>query len=562
MSLWSTACPDWEQRLIDRRSLVPSLPLDLGEASRGARWFDRLRLPDVIGQPLIGDSVGDWYRDAVRALNGSYDVATNTRRIATVFMMLPKKQGKTTLSGGTMVAQLLMNKRPNARFGILGGTQKISEEAYDAAAGMIEADKRLQKILKPTDHLKLIEHRLNGGYLQITSFDLKVATGGKFAGCLIDEVHVLGTMAKADRVIGQIRGARVAIPESFIWFITTQSEDAPSGVFKSELDYARKVRDGEIHDPSFLPIIYEFPMEMQEDKSRPWESPEVWYRVMPSLGVAVSREILEQQFSAEKLKGEADVRRWASQHLNIEIGVALHAKGWAGADYWESAAIPLTLDELLARCEVVTIGGDGGGLDDLFSLAVVGREKETGHWLSWSKCWANTIAVQRRKSEESKLRDFEREGDLSINARVGDDFDEAVTIIARCYESGLLAQIGLDSAGVASFVDAINIAIYGSTEPPEEDAPLIVAVPQGYQLQQASKGVERKLADGSFYHADQAIMNWMVGNAKTEMRGNATYITKAASGVGKIDGLMALFDAAFLMARNPQAKRTPEIHLW
>lgn len=557
----STACLDWEERLKTGRSLVPSMDLDQDEAVRSARIFDRLRLPDVIGQPLIGERVGDWYRDSIRALNGSFRVDTNTRRIATVFMMLPKKQGKTTLSGGLMLTQLMMNRRPNARFGILGGTQKIAGESYDAAAGMIEADKKLQRFLKTTDHLKLIEHRLSGAYLEITSFDLKVATGGKFAGCLIEELHVLGSMSKADRVIGQIRGARIAIPESFVWFITTQSEEAPAGIFKTELEYARKVRDGKIDDPSYLPVIYEFPREIQEDKNRPWENPDLWGRVMPSLGVAVSRDILEEQFRAEKQKTEADVRRWASQHLNIEIGLGLNADNWAGADHWEDAAIEnLSLDDLLSRCDVVTIGIDGGGLYDLFGLTVLGREKSDderfARWLCWNHTWAHKGAIERQKSVESKLRDFAADGELTIYENVGDDIEHIVSIIEHVYASGLLAWIGCDSACIADLVDEINLALFDSKTPPDDDDPLIVSVPQGYQLQQASKGCERRLARKALVHRGQAIMNWMVGNAKTEMRGNASYVTKAASGVGKIDTLMSLFDAAYLMARNPKPRGT------
>jgi phage terminase large subunit-like protein len=36
--------------------------------------------------------------------------------------------------------------------------------------------------------------------------------------------------------------------------------------------------------------------------------------------------------------GDEEVQRWASQHLNIEIGLGLKSDRWRGADYWEQAA--------------------------------------------------------------------------------------------------------------------------------------------------------------------------------------------------------------------------------
>jgi hypothetical protein len=42
------------------QSLVPKLPLDERAASRAVRVFDKLRLPDVPGKPLLKDAAGDF----------------------------------------------------------------------------------------------------------------------------------------------------------------------------------------------------------------------------------------------------------------------------------------------------------------------------------------------------------------------------------------------------------------------------------------------------------------------------------------------------------------------
>ena len=55
------------------------------------------------------------------------------------------------------------------------------------------------------------------------------------------------------------------------------------------------------------------------------------------------------------------------------------------------------------------------------------------------------------------------------------------------------------------------------------------------------------------WHGGSPLMAWSISNAKTEMKGNALSITKQTSGSGKIDPLMALFNAVALMALNPPA---------
>lgn len=71
----------------------------------------------------------------------------------------------------------------------------------------------------------------------------------------------------------------------------------------------------------------------------------------------------------------------------------------------------------------------------------------------------------------------------------------------------------------------------------------------------AVKTAERKVAAGDLVHGGSPLMAWCVGNARTELKGNALVVTKAVSGSGKIDPLMALFNAVALMSLNPQPRR-------
>ena len=53
-------------------------------------------------------------------------------------------------------------------------------------------------------------------------------------------------------------------PDGFLFQTTTQSKQAPSGVFASELALARAVRDGKMAMP-LLPVLYELPDRLAKD---------------------------------------------------------------------------------------------------------------------------------------------------------------------------------------------------------------------------------------------------------------------------------------------------------
>lgn len=541
--------------MLSGRTLVPDLPLFRSEADRALRIFKRLRIPDLIGQPTMGEVAGPWLFPIVEAIFGSYDPETHQRMIQEFFWLIPKKNSKTSSAAAIMMQALIMNYRPEAEYVLVAPTLEIAGISYRQAKGTIKADPELAKIFHAQDHKKTITHRLTGATLQVKAADTDVITGGKQVGTMIDEIHVLASRPNAADILLELRGALATRPDGFLIFVTTQSKKPPVGVFKSELAKARDVRDG-IRRLPLLPILYELPPEICKDGG--WKNEKYWPLVSPNLGRSLSLEFLRTNLETAEKEGPAALALFASQHHNVEIGMALRTDAWAGAAYWLKQADPtLTLDAILAQCEVVCIGIDGGGLDDLLGFSVVGRvtaDAEEGHvakrkWLSWNKTWCHRKVFELRKSEAPQLEDFVKAGELIVVDEMTDAFTQLAAVAEVVNDSGLLHQVGLDPAGVGLIVDALaEVEIAGDD--------VVVAVTQGWKMTGAVKTTEVKLAAGQLSHPGQGIMTWAVGNAKVEPRGNAIIITKQAAGTAKIDPLMALFDAVALMSLNPESKQS------
>jgi phage terminase large subunit-like protein len=550
--MWDLSCPDWEQRLREGRSLIPDLPLIKDEADMGLAIFDQLQLSDVPGAPCLRDAAGQWFRDIVRAAFGSWDPVAKTRYIRDIFALAPKGSSKTSYGAAIALTLMLMNRRPNAEAVFIGPTQSVSDRAYEQAVGMIELSRELKTRFQTRDHLKTVVDRVNKTEMKVKTFDLKILTGGILIFALLDELHLLGRNVHTTKVLRQVRGGLDKTPEGLFLITTTQSDEAPAGAFRDELTMARKIRDGGYRGKivrSMLPVLYEFPNEIARDPAQ-WQDPENWPMVSPNLNRPTTLTDLITSWETEKAKGNHAISIWASQHLNIEIGVGQKNDAWAGAPYWEQAEdASLTLPHLLERSDVVVVGLDGGGLDDLYGVNVLGRDRDTRDWLSWSHAWAHTGVLQRRQSIASRLNDFKEAGELTIYDHAGEDITAIVELIGDIHDRGLLGCVSVDPAGLGELVEAL--AAIGITV----ENKLLVGAPQGFGMMNAIKTSERKLENGTLRHAPSALMDWCVGNVKIEPTATAIRATKQNAGDAKIDPWAALMNAVAAMVRNPEPVR-------
>ena len=547
---WSTSCPDWADKLRRRESIIPP-PIFPEQAARALDIFKALRIVDAPGSPTFGEACAPWVFDLVASIFGAYDERSGRRLITEWFVLIPKKNSKSTIAAGIMLTALVLNWRRSAEFAILAPTVEIANNSFAPARDMCaeRSDPALDALMHVQTHVKTITHRESGALLKVLAADSNTVGGKKSVGTLIDELWLFGKQADAENMLREAVGGLASRPEGFVIYLSTQSDEPPAGVFGKKLNYARAVRDGRIEDRRFVPVLYEFPKDMIETGEH--KDPRNFGLVNPNLDYSVDREFLEREHTKAIDGGEDSLRGFLAKHGNVEIGLALGTDRWPGAEFWEQQGrAGVTLDTLIERCEVITFGVDGGGLDDLLGAAAVGRDAESGEWLHWAKAWAHPSVMERRKSERSKFEQFSDDGDLVLVDRMGQDIEELADCVDRIEQSGKLDKIGVDPAGIGQIVDAIVEKGI--------DTDRIVGIPQGWKLHGAIKTTERKLAERVLVHSGSRLMAYCVGNAKVEPRGNAILVTKQVSGRAKIDPLMATFNAVQLMSLNPQPN-TPQL---
>lgn len=547
---WSTARPDWEARIVAGESLLPDgLPINRERADKALRIFKRLKVVDIPGKPTLGECSPEWIFDLVWAVFGCFDPVARRQLVREIFVLISKKNGKSTIAAGIMLTALILNERAMGEFLILAPTKDVADNSFEPAYGMVTEDNALYKRFKPSTTTREIINRLDDSILAVKSADADVVGGQKATVVFIDELWLFGKKASAANILSEATGSQASRNEGFVIYATTQSDEPPTGVFLQKLRYFRGVRDGTIDDPTSLALIYEYPEAMK--KAQPWRDPKTWYIPNPSLGKSVDELWLSTKLKQAEIESTETLSLFVSKHFNIEAGLGLKDAHWAGAQFWPAATNKrLTLQEVIRRSDVIVIGIDGGGLDDLLGLAVMGRCKVTRKNLLWSHAWAHEIVKKRRTEIATRLDQFAELKQLTFVKLPGDDVYHLADIVMEVEASGLLAAenaIGVDSFGVAAITKALTSEERGIAKE------RIVGISQGWKLNGAIKDMERDLAGGQLVHSGLELMDFAVGNAKIVPRGNAISIDKQVSGSAKIDPLMAGLHAQVLMGLNPVA---------
>ena len=285
-----------------------------------------------------------WQKEVISAVYGTVK-ENGYRQHKFAYLEIPKKNGKTETTAALAIYHLVCDG-PGGQIYCCAAEREQASLVYKAAKQMIEQDEDLNAkeggMLKVVDSKKEIYNLETGTYLKVLSAEAYSKHGINPTVVIFDELHAQPNRELWDTMTFGVGAAR---KEVLIWVITTAGDDPDKkSVGWEQHEYARKVRDGEIIDPTWYVKIYGAPesADIYDEK--------VWYEANPSLGVSIDIDNVraEAQGAQNSLSNEK-LFRW----LRLNQWVQLKKVSWLPVTMWDAAEKNWSERELLGkRCYV------------------------------------------------------------------------------------------------------------------------------------------------------------------------------------------------------------------
>ena len=234
---------------------------------------------ELTGQPLL---LEEWQKEIISNLFGWKNKDTGFRKYRTCYIQIPRKNGKTTLCAAIGLYMLFADKERGGEIYAAAGDRNQANIIFDIAKQMIINNPELTKRGKVFRNSIVNESK--GNFFQAISSDSSTKHGFNASCILMDEMHVQKNRDLWDTLLTST-GART---EPLCLAITTAGFDKQSICYEL-YDYASKVRDGVIDDPTFYSVIYE------ANDGDDIQDEEVWKKCNPNYGISLRKEYMERE---------------------------------------------------------------------------------------------------------------------------------------------------------------------------------------------------------------------------------------------------------------------------
>lgn len=456
-----------------------------------------------------------WQAFILTTVFGWVNRYTGQRRFREVYIEVPRKNGKSSLSSGVALFMLAADGEQGSEVYSAATTRDQARIVFDDAKAMAERTPDLRTYLG----VAILQHSITVAHTA-SKFTPLAAEGSTLDGlnvhfAVIDELHAHKTRAVYD-VIDTARGAR---EQSLLWNITTAGTDR-SGICYERRTHITKVLDRVIDDPSMFGVIYSI-----DDQDDPF-LPASWAKANPNWGVSVLKEDME----AAARKAEAmpsALNNFLTKRLNVWVS---GESSWMDMRAWERCGDrEFGIHEIPAGAQC-WMGLDLAQKKDFAALCLV--FEIAGVWHVCTRLYLNELAVH--ESGNAHLSGWARSGYVQVTDGDITDFDVLADDMRNYCRMFDVQEIAFDPA----------LSMYFAGKLIDEGLPLVEITQRAMFFTPPLIQVENLVHEKKLRHDGNPVMNWMVSNLVVKVsKFNELRAPTKERPENKIDGPMAMLMA-------------------
>lgn len=467
----------------------------------------------------------DWQRTIVRDLFDTRQ-PDGLRQYRTAYVSVPRKNGKTTLAAGIGLYWLFEAGEPGSEIYCVAGDRDQASIAFDMARKMVEQNPAMESACRIFRHS--IVRPDTGAHFKVLSSDAAGKHGYSPDLVIFDELHVQRSRELWD-VMRTGMGAR---QQPLMLAITTAGIFDKQSIAYEVYDYACKVRDGVIEDPTFYAAIWEAAHDAD------WTDKAVWQLANPNLGVTVAESFLEQECAVaqETPSYQNTFRRlylnqWteqATRWLDMATWDRCDASAELDPDLPVYAGLDLSTTTDVSAWVLVQQQGDSYAVQPTFFIpsdSITRRSRKDGVPYDAWKRDGHVIATPGNVVDYAFIRD-----------RINED--------AKRYR---LAEIAYDPWNATQLAVQLQ----------EESGLRMKEFRQGWvSMNEPTKELEKLAVDRRLRHGGHPVLRWMASNVTVKEDPAGNIKPDKAKSTERIDGIVALVMAIGLaMVRTDRRSR-------
>src|SRR5665213_918272 len=499
-------------------------------SARGLRWSPETAAYGIGFSRFVRHSKGEW-RGQVLELDpwqkfiiGSgfgwlrYYADEWRRRFRTIYIEVPKKNGKSTLCAFVGIYGLIGDGEPGAEIYAAASARKQALLVFNDAKEMVRTSPDLRSEIGVL--FSNLSHQASYSKFEPISSDENTGDGVNPHFVIVDELHRIKT-----------RGLRTALTQGFgarrqpmEWIITTAGDDRPGTPYDEEHNYAKKVVERVLEDDTYFAYI------ASPDEDDPWDNETTWAKANPGYGTSVKHEDLAARaLKARSAPSElAEFKRFRLNVRTSDMDAEIKSETWK-----KNSLGPIDEEKLRGRlCHTgidLSAKTDSTAMVHLFPPLTAGER-----WTVVPRFWVPAEGVDDRSDRDrAPYRRWIDEGWIQTTPGNRIDYNAVVDRIKTDAELFTIHEVAFDPWNAGSLENDL-----------QEEGFAAVIFPQTMAVfNTPTKEMLALLLDTQIDHGGNPVLAWMASNLAAIKDTKENKMPSKRHSTGRIDGIVALIMA-------------------